>query len=173
MVSSCLLETYSRIGDIWSKSLVILDLSSCWVVDSVDEPAFVFGENKSRCNTTAMKSTIKKKSNAIAYHFVWEGIARQMVDYVCEYWWKRGWYADKAFEWPKVSQSLFGCYCSTYFLRRKSRGYGRRVSAFLWPPRIGTTCPFYIYFNTHGVLLRVRVGARGLLFTRFFLIFLF
>ena len=32
---------------------------------------------------------------------------------------------------------------------------------------------FYIYFNTHGVLLRVRVGARGLLFTCFnFLFFL-
>jgi len=42
-----------------------------------DEPAFVFGDNKSvLCNTTAPESTLKKKSNAIAYHFVREGVAR-------------------------------------------------------------------------------------------------
>ena len=42
----------------------------------VDEPAFVFGDNKSvLCNTTAPESTLKKKSNAITYHFVREGIA--------------------------------------------------------------------------------------------------
>ena len=43
----------------------------------VDEPAFVFGDNKSvLCNTTAPALTLKKKSNAIAYHFVREGVAR-------------------------------------------------------------------------------------------------
>ena len=43
----------------------------------VDEPAYVFGDNKSvLCNTTAPESTLKKKSNAIAYHFVREGVAR-------------------------------------------------------------------------------------------------
>ena len=43
----------------------------------VDEPAFVFGDNKSvLCNTTAPESTLKKKSNTIAYHFVREGVAR-------------------------------------------------------------------------------------------------
>jgi hypothetical protein len=43
----------------------------------VDEPTFVFGDNKSvLCNTTSPKSTLKKKSNAIAYHFVREGVAR-------------------------------------------------------------------------------------------------
>jgi len=43
----------------------------------VDEPAFVFGDNQSvLCNTTAPASTLKKKSNAIAYHFVREGVAR-------------------------------------------------------------------------------------------------
>ena len=43
----------------------------------MDEPAFVFGDNKSvLCNTTAPESTLKKKSNAIAYHFVREGVAR-------------------------------------------------------------------------------------------------
>ena len=42
----------------------------------MDEPAFVFGDNKSvLCNTTAPESTLKKKSNAIAYHFVREGVA--------------------------------------------------------------------------------------------------
>ena len=35
------------------------------------EPAYVFGDNKSvLANTTAPGSTLKKKSNAIAYHFV-------------------------------------------------------------------------------------------------------
>ncbi len=43
----------------------------------VDEPAFVFGDNKSvLCNTTALALTLKKKSNAIAYHFGREGVAR-------------------------------------------------------------------------------------------------
>ena len=43
----------------------------------VDEPAFVFGDNKSvPCNTTAPALALKKMSNAIAYHFVQEGVAR-------------------------------------------------------------------------------------------------
>jgi hypothetical protein len=43
---------------------------------TVDEPAFVFGDNQSvLANTTTPGSTLKKKSNAIAYHFVCEGCA--------------------------------------------------------------------------------------------------
>jgi hypothetical protein len=43
---------------------------------TVDEPAFVFGDNQSvLANTTAPGSTLKKKSNAIAYCFVQEGCA--------------------------------------------------------------------------------------------------
>ena len=43
----------------------------------VDEPTFVFGDNQSvLCNTTAPASTLKKKSNAITYHFVREGFAQ-------------------------------------------------------------------------------------------------
>ena len=43
----------------------------------VTEPAFVHGDNQSvLCNTTAPQSTLKKKSNAIAFHFVREGCAR-------------------------------------------------------------------------------------------------
>ena len=43
----------------------------------VDEPAFVFGDNQSvLCNTTMPGSTLKKKNNAIAYHHVREGVAR-------------------------------------------------------------------------------------------------
>jgi hypothetical protein len=43
---------------------------------TVDKPAFVFGDNQSvLVNTTAPASTLKKKSNAIAYHFVREGCA--------------------------------------------------------------------------------------------------
>ncbi len=43
---------------------------------TVDEPAFVFGDNQSvLANTTALGSTLKKKSNAIVYHFVCEGCA--------------------------------------------------------------------------------------------------
>jgi hypothetical protein len=38
---------------------------------TVDEPAFVFGDNQSvLANTTTPESTSKKKSNAIAYRFV-------------------------------------------------------------------------------------------------------
>jgi hypothetical protein len=44
---------------------------------TVDEPAFVFDDNQSiLANTTAPASTLKKKSNAITYHFVREGCAR-------------------------------------------------------------------------------------------------
>jgi hypothetical protein len=44
---------------------------------TVDDPAFVFGDNQSTlANTSAPASTLKKKSNAIAYHFVREGCAR-------------------------------------------------------------------------------------------------
>ena len=43
----------------------------------VDEPAFIFGDKKSVLfNTTSPGKTLKKKSNAIAYHFVREGVAR-------------------------------------------------------------------------------------------------
>ena len=44
---------------------------------TVDEPTFVYGDNQSvLANTTSPASTLKKKSNAIAYHFVREGCAR-------------------------------------------------------------------------------------------------
>ncbi len=43
----------------------------------VDEPAYMFGDHQSvLCNITAPASTLKKKSNAIAYHLVREGVAR-------------------------------------------------------------------------------------------------
>ena len=43
----------------------------------VTEPAFVYGDNQSvLCNMTAPQSNLKKKSNAIAFHFVREGCAR-------------------------------------------------------------------------------------------------
>ena len=42
-----------------------------------DDPTFVFGDNQSvLANTTAPDSTLKKKSQSIAYHFVREGVAR-------------------------------------------------------------------------------------------------
>jgi hypothetical protein len=44
---------------------------------TVDKPKFVFGDNQSvLANRTAPASTLKKKSNAIAYHSVQEGCAR-------------------------------------------------------------------------------------------------
>ena len=43
----------------------------------VDEPALVFGDNKSvLCNARAPASTLKKKQYALAYHFVQGGVAR-------------------------------------------------------------------------------------------------
>ena len=43
----------------------------------VDEPSFIFGDNQSvLANTSNPASTLKKKSNAISYHFVREGCAR-------------------------------------------------------------------------------------------------
>jgi hypothetical protein len=44
---------------------------------AVNEPMFVFGDNQSvLANMTAPASTLKKKSNAIAYHFVRLSCAR-------------------------------------------------------------------------------------------------
>ena len=44
---------------------------------AVDEPTFVFGDNQSvLANTTNPTFTLKKTLNAIAYHFVREGVAR-------------------------------------------------------------------------------------------------
>ena len=41
-----------------------------------EDSAFVYGDNKSvLCNTTISDSTLKKKSNSIAFHFVGEGSA--------------------------------------------------------------------------------------------------
>ena len=43
----------------------------------VDGPAYVYGDNQSvLANTTVPHSTLKKKSNSIAYHFVREGCAK-------------------------------------------------------------------------------------------------
>ncbi len=43
---------------------------------TVDEPTLVFGDNQSvLANMTAPTSTLKKKSNAIAYHIVRKGCA--------------------------------------------------------------------------------------------------
>ena len=42
-----------------------------------DEPAFVYGDNKSvLANTMVPASTIKKKMNSLSYHFIREGCAR-------------------------------------------------------------------------------------------------
>ena len=43
----------------------------------VDEPAYVFGDNKSvLANTSVPGSTIKTKMNSLSYHFIREGCAR-------------------------------------------------------------------------------------------------
>ena len=43
----------------------------------VQDPTYVYGDNKSVLyNTTLPESTLKKKSNSIAYHFVRDGTAR-------------------------------------------------------------------------------------------------
>ena len=43
----------------------------------VDEPAFIFGDNQSvLANTTMLESTLNKRMQSIAYHFVREGSAR-------------------------------------------------------------------------------------------------
>ena len=43
----------------------------------VDGPLFIFGDNQSvLANTTIPESTLKKKTQSIAYHLVCEGVAR-------------------------------------------------------------------------------------------------
>eukprot|EP00984_Skeletonema_dohrnii_P033629 scaffold30808_cov72-Skeletonema_dohrnii-CCMP3373.AAC.1 len=44
----------------------------------INGPAYIFGDNQSvLANTTNPGSQLKKKSNAICYHFVREGVARK------------------------------------------------------------------------------------------------
>ena len=43
----------------------------------VEGPTYIYGDNQSvLANTTIPDSTLKKKSQSIAYHFVHEGVAR-------------------------------------------------------------------------------------------------
>ena len=43
----------------------------------VERPTCIYGDNQSElANTTGPDSTLKKKSQSIAYHFVHEGVAR-------------------------------------------------------------------------------------------------
>ena len=43
----------------------------------VDEPSYIYGDNQSvLANTSNPGSTLKKKSSAIAYHFVREGCVK-------------------------------------------------------------------------------------------------
>ena len=50
----------------------------------VDEPAFIFGENQSvLAYTTMPESTLKNKTQSIAYHFVREGSARDECRTAC------------------------------------------------------------------------------------------
>jgi hypothetical protein len=95
----------------------------------VDEPAFVFGDNKSVLyNTTDPESTLKKKSNAIAYHFVREGVARDE--------WRTTYIntdenvADlftKPLNGPKQSKFV-QMILHHIFPKEREQGYGRRLS---------------------------------------------
>ena len=106
-------------------------------------------------NKAAPESTIK--SNSIAHHFIQE-VLHVMSGGQCMMTQMRTWLTCLLSHSVVQSKpSLFVRYYRKYFLRRKSRGYGRRLSAFLLPPRIGTTFPFLYNFNTHSVLLRVQV----------------
>ena len=43
----------------------------------IEGPAYIYGDNKSvLANSSVPDSTLKKKSNSIAYHFVREGCAK-------------------------------------------------------------------------------------------------
>ena len=47
------------------------------MVIPVEGPTYIYGDNKFvLANTTIPDSTLKKKSQSIAYHFVCEGVAR-------------------------------------------------------------------------------------------------
>jgi hypothetical protein len=78
--------------------------------------------------------TLKKKSNAIAYHFVREGVARDE--------WRTAYVNSWRSHWVVRSEpSLFGWFC-IMFSQRKGMGIWEEIKSFLLPPRIGTTYPF-------------------------------
>jgi hypothetical protein len=106
-------------------------------------------------NKAAPESTIK--FNAIAHNFFQE-VLHVMSGGQCMLTQMRTWLTCLLSHSVVQSKpSLFVQYYSKYFMRRKSRGYGRRLSVFLLLPRFGTTFPFLYNFNTHGVLLIVQV----------------
>lgn len=45
----------------------------------VTNPIFIYGDNQSVLwNTTVPESTLKRKSSAVAFHFVYEGVSKEM-----------------------------------------------------------------------------------------------
>ena len=84
---------------------------------------------------------MKKKSNAMVYHFVREGVAQDE--------WQTAYVnmdenlADlltKLLSGPKQA-SLFEWFC-IMFSQKKGMGIWEEIKSFLLPPRIGTTYPF-------------------------------
>jgi hypothetical protein len=80
---------------------------------TVDEPMFVFGDNQSvLTNTTAPVSTLRNKSNAISYHFIQEGCARNQ--WHTAYVNTKNNVADLIIPWlVQSSLNLFRCYFIT------------------------------------------------------------
>ena len=105
-------------GDVWSKSLVIVDLktdrcnrswdllvalqsiskacvTSCgwgWVSRFQWANECVCGQQECPMQRKSNASTLKKKQYALAYHYVWEGVAwDEWRTALREYWWKCGW----------------------------------------------------------------------------------
>ena len=104
-------------SDVWSKSLVIVDLKTdrcnrCWdllwpyrvyprlVLQAADEDGCqgwwadecVCGQQECPMQRKSNASTLKKKQYALAYHYVWEGVAwDEWRTALREYWWKCGW----------------------------------------------------------------------------------
>jgi hypothetical protein len=58
----------------------LLQWKLCMLGVPINESSYVFCDNMSVvCNTTAPESTLKKKSNAIAYHCVREAVAMKEI----------------------------------------------------------------------------------------------
>ncbi len=116
-------------------------------------------------NTADLESTIKP--NTIAYHFIQE-VFHVMSGGQCMSTQMRTWLICLLSHSVVQSKpSLFVQYYSKYFLRKKSRGYGRRVSRSCDPQELELPSLFMKILHTRCAFM-TQVGVAGFCRTRYF-----
>ena len=142
--SICLLETYSREGDVWSKSLVIVDLKTQHSVETRIIGSEKLHHISEACMTSWGCGWMEIKVDERAFVF-----GTTSVTYATQQHQHRQWS-----HWVVRSEpSLFGWYYTIYTLRRRSilALHGRRLTDVLASHKDGNCLPlFYVSLHPSG-----------------------